>query len=179
MSELREFIKAQAVKRGTFTLASGKTSNVYIDARLATMHPEGMLLIGTAGLDAIRTRGWKPDAIGGLTMGADPVSFAISHTSAIHQNPIRSFSVRKQTKEHGTGKRIEGPFNHGDRVVVIEDVITTGNSAIQAIDAVEQAGGIVLGVLAVVDRNEGGRDAIKTKGYDVIALVTKDELLRD
>lgn len=174
---LKTFIAQRAVKRGSFVLASGKVSDVYIDARLATMSPEGMVLIGNSGLTAIQSHGWNPDSIGGLTMGADPVAFAISHTSALERTPIRAFSVRKEAKTHGTGNRIEGPFKQGDSVVVVEDVITTGKSALQAIDAVESAGGKILGILAVVDRNEGGREAVKARGYDVIALTTKEELI--
>lgn len=177
MTEIERFIKEHAVRTGVFTLASGKTSNVYIDARLATMSPEGMVLIGNRGFDTIQAQGWTPDSVGGLTMGADPVAFAISHTSALRGVPIRAFSVRKNIKSHGTGKRIEGPFKTGDRVVIVEDVITTGHSALEAIEAIETAGAQILGVLAVVDRNEGGREAIGLKGYDVIALTTKERLL--
>lgn len=169
---LNELLIKRSVKRGSFILASGKPSDIYIDARLTTMSPEGMLLIGELALTAIRSQGWKPDAIGGLTMGADPVAFAISHTSALQNDPIRAFSVRKETKEHGTGNRIEGPFQPGDRVVVVEDVITTGKSALRAIDAIEAAGGIIIGVLAVVDRQDGGREAIVARGYDVSALTS-------
>jgi orotate phosphoribosyltransferase len=151
-SALKDLLIARSIKRGNFILASGKFSNIYIDARLTTMSPEGMVLIGKLALDVIRKRNWNPDAVGGLTMGADPVSFSISHTSALQNNPVRAFSVRKETKEHGTGNRIEGPFKSGDKVVVIEDVITTGKSAIQAIDAIEAAGGDILGVLAIVYR---------------------------
>jgi orotate phosphoribosyltransferase len=177
IDELKKLLIRYSVRKGNFVLASGKSSNVYVDARLTTMSPEGMLVIGAAGVDAITAASWTPDAIGGLTMGADPVSFAISHTSAIQQHPIRAFSVRKEAKTHGTGNRIEGPFKKGDRVVVTEDVITTGKSALQAIDAIEQAGGVVVGVLAVVDRKDGGRDAILARGYPVIALTTIDQLL--
>ena len=169
---LNKLLVTRSVKRGSFILASGKPSDIYIDARLTTMSPEGMLLIGELALAAIRSRGWKPDAVGGLTMGADPVAFSISHTSALQSEPIRAFSVRKEAKEHGTGNRIEGPFQSGDRVVVIEDVITTGKSALQAIDAIESAGGIILGVLVVVDRQDGGREAISARGYEVSALTS-------
>jgi orotate phosphoribosyltransferase len=110
-------------------------------------------------------------------MGADPVAFAISHTSGFQEKPIRAFSVRKEAKTHGTGNRIEGPFHKGDRVVIIEDVITTGKSALQAIDAVEESDGVVVGVLAVVDRQDGGREAIHARGYDVITLTTITELM--
>jgi len=174
---LNELLIERSVKKGSFILASGKTSNVYVDARLTTMSPEGMLLIGNVAFDAITAEGWSPDSVGGLTMGADPVTFAISHTSAIQKRPIRAFSVRKEAKSHGTGNRIEGPFHAGDNVVVIEDVITTGKSALQAIDAIKEAGGIIIGVLAVVDRNEGGREAILGRGYPVLSLTTIDKLI--
>lgn len=175
---LNELLVERSVKRGSFTLASGQVSDVYVDARLTTMSPEGMILIGRLGLEAIRSNGWNPDAIGGLTMGADPVAFSISHTSALEKAPIRAFSVRKEAKSHGTGSRIEGPFKRGDNVVVIEDVITTGKSALQAIDAIEAGDGVVLGVLAVVDRQEGGYSAIRERGYQVFAL-TRMAALRD
>lgn len=176
MAILKQLLAEKSVKRGSFVLASGKQSDIYVDARLTTMSPEGMVVIGSLALSAISDRGWKPDSIGGLTMGADPVTFAISHTSAIQQMPIRAFSVRKEAKTHGTGNRIEGPFQKGDRVVVIEDVITTGKSALQAIDAVEASGGKILGVLAVVDRQDGGREAIRTRGYEVTTLTTIADL---
>src|SRR5678809_1283760 len=147
MAALKRLLLDRSVKRGSFVLASGKHSDIYVDARLTTMSPEGMLIIGKLGLAMILEHGWHPDSIGGLTMGADPVAFAISHTSALEGTPLRAFSVRKETKAHGTGNRIEGPFQKGDRVVVIEDVITTGKSALQAIDAIERLGGRVLGVL--------------------------------
>jgi orotate phosphoribosyltransferase len=172
MEELKRLLIERSVKRGSFTLASGKQSDIYIDARLTTMSPDGMVLIGELGLKAISDKSWAPDSIGGLTMGADPVAFSISHASALKGIPIRAFSVRKEAKTHGTGNRIEGPFHKGDRVVVIEDVITTGKSALQAIDAIESAGGNPLGVLAIVDRQDGGREAIGARGYDVISLAT-------
>src|SRR5688572_1788936 len=155
---LHRLLITKSVKTGNFTLASGRTSNIYIDARLTTMSPEGMVLIGRLGLEEIRNNGWNADAIGGLTLGADPVAYAISHVSASDNTPIRAFTVRKEAKAHGTGRRIEGPFQSGDQVVIVEDVITTGKSALDAIRAVEQEGGTVSGVLAVVDREEGGKE---------------------
>jgi orotate phosphoribosyltransferase len=127
-----------------------------VDARLTTMSPDGLTLVGPLGLDAITAAGWAPDAVGGLTLGADPVSYAIAYASALAGRPVRAFTVRKEPKAHGTGRLIEGPFREGDRVVVVEDVITTGGSARRAIEAVRSAGGTVVGVLAVVDREEGG-----------------------
>ena len=176
MAALKQLLLERSVKRGSFVLASGKHSDIYVDARLTTMSPEGMLIIGKLGLTMILEHGWHPDSIGGLTMGADPVAFAISHTSALEGTPLRAFSVRKETKAHGTGNQIEGPFQKGDRVVVIEDVITTGKSALQAIDAIERLGGDILGVLAVVDRQDGGREAIGARGYEVIALTNMRDL---
>ena len=176
MNALKRLLVERSVKRGSFTLASGKQSDIYIDARLTTMSPDGMVLIGQLGLELIRSQGWKPDSIGGLTMGADPVSLSISHNSALQGSPVRAFSVRKEVKSHGTGNRIEGPFRKEDRVVVIEDVITTGKSALQAIDAIAAAGADILGILAVVDRQDGGREAIRERGYEVQSLVTIADL---
>lgn len=168
----------RSARRGQFTLSSGRTSTLYIDARLTTMSPEGLALIGPLGLAAIRDAGWDPDAIGGLTLGADPISYAISYASAASPPAIRAFTVRKEAKAHGTGKLIEGPFQSGDRVVIVEDVITTGGSALRAARAVEEAGGTVAGVLALVDREEGGRDAIESAGYTVRALAPAAEIVR-
>jgi orotate phosphoribosyltransferase len=175
---LKQLLIERSVRKGNFVLASGKSSTFYVDARLTTMSPQGMVTIGALGLERINAAGWKPDSIGGLTLGADPIAFAISYTSADTATPLRAFTVRKEPKQHGTGNLIEGPFKPGDTVVIIEDVITTGKSAIQAIDAVESAGGTILGVLAIVDREDGGRQAIGTRGFDVIALTTITELLK-
>jgi orotate phosphoribosyltransferase len=141
------------------------------------MHPEGLSLIGPLGLRAIEARGWRPDSVGGLTLGADPVSYAIAYASQLAGVPIRSFTVRKEAKTHGTGKLIEGAFTAGDRVVVIEDVITTGGSALKAVEAIRAAGGVVAGVLAVVDREEGGRAAIEAAGLEVTSLAGAAEIV--
>lgn len=175
-STLISLLATRSTKRGTFTLASGKTSDIYIDARLTTMSPDGLRLIGSLGLDALRAEGWKIDAVGGLTLGADPIAYAISYASASSDKPVRAFTVRKQAKTHGTAKLIEGPFVPQDRVAVVEDVITTGRSALQAIEAVQQSGGVVIGVLALVDREEGGREAIEATGLPVVSLVRASEI---
>ena len=135
-----------------------------------------MGLIGRLGLAAIAKAGWTPSAIGGLTMGADPVAYAIAAASFGTAQQVDAFSVRKDSKAHGMGRQIEGNFRAGDEVVVVEDVITTGGSAEQAISAVVSAGGIVLGVLAVVDRDEGGRGVLERAGRRVVALTTAGEL---
>jgi orotate phosphoribosyltransferase len=141
------------------------------------MSPDGLALIGPLGVEAIAEAGWAADSIGGLTMGADPIACAISYASASSGTPLRAFTVRKEPKTHGTGKLIEGPFRPGDRVVVIEDTITTGGSAQKAIAAVRAANGVVVGVLALVDREEGGRDALEGEGVSVVSLALASEIV--
>ena len=175
--QLIELLAHRSARRGNFTLASGKQSSFYIDARLTTMSPEGLSSVGPIGLAMIRERGWDPDAVGGLTLGADPVSYAISYASATSGRAVRAFTVRKEAKAHGTGRLIEGPFEPNDRVVVIEDVITTGGSALKAVEALRSAGARILGVLAVVDREEGGREAIEAAGIDVASIARVSEIL--
>ena len=187
--QLVQLLATRSAKRGDFLLASGRRSSLYIDCRLTTMSPEGQLLIGREGLAAVRATGWAVDAVGGLTLGADPIAYAIAHASALAQEGahdradvaagplVRGFTVRKEPKQHGTGKRVEGPFVAGDRVIVVEDVITTGGSALKAVEAVREAGGQVLGVLALVDREEGGREVLEAAGLPVVAMVRAHELL--
>jgi orotate phosphoribosyltransferase len=173
---LVRLLRERSVRRGSFTLASGRQSDTYIDARATTMSPEGLALIGPLALALIRESGWTPDAVGGLTLGADPVTYAISYASATSPPLVRAFTVRKEAKAHGTQRLIEGPYLEGDRVVIVEDVITSGGSALRAADAVRGAGGVVLGVLAVVDRHEGGQENIAKAGLSVVALVMAAEL---
>lgn len=173
---LIDLIRARSVRYGDFVLASGARSHVYIDCRPTTMSAAGQRLIGDLGLAAIRRAGWSPAAVGGLTMGADPVAYAIAAASADAAIPIDAFSVRKQPKDHGTGRRIEGNFAPGSRVVVIEDVITSGGSALDAVRAVEDEGGVVLGVLAVLDREAGGRERIEATGVAVRSLLAVSDL---
>lgn len=176
-STLIALLAERSAKRGQFTLASGQRSTFYIDARLTTMSPEGLSIIGPLGLAVLRATSWNVNAVGGLTLGADPISYAISYASAKSGYPLRAFSVRKEAKTHGTGKLLEGPFREGDRVAVIEDVITTGGSTLQAIAAIEAAAGVVAGVLALVDREEGGRQTIEQFGIQVVALTTASQII--
>jgi orotate phosphoribosyltransferase len=141
------------------------------------MSPEGLSLIGPLGLEALRDSGWPITAIGGLTLGADPVAYAISYASAETSRPLRAFTVRKEAKGHGTGKLVEGPFEAGDVVAVVEDVITTGGSALRAVEAIRAAGGRIAGVLAVVDREEGGKEALEDAGLAVVSLTRASEIL--
>jgi orotate phosphoribosyltransferase len=173
---LASLLRERSVSFGDFLLASGQRSPYYIDARKTTMSAPGQRLIGRLGLDALRAEGWTPASVGGLTMGADPVAYAIARASADAPPPIDAFSVRKAAKDHGTGRRIEGNFSDGAAVVVIEDVITSGGSALQAIEAVQAEGGRVLGVLAVVDRLQGGRNALEAQGLNVVVMTTIHDL---
>jgi orotate phosphoribosyltransferase len=142
------------------------------------MSAEGLALIGQLGLEVIRRAGWEAVSIGGMTMGADPVAYAIARASYDHPPAMDAFSVRKEPKGHGIQRQIEGNFvlGWGAHVIIVEDVITTGGSALKAIEAVRSAGGEVVGVLAVVDRQEGGRHRIEEAGIPVSALVTLDDL---
>ena len=174
---LARLLAERSARRGHFTLASGRHSTLYIDARLTTMSPDGLSLIGPLAHEALVESAWHVLSVGGLTLGADPISYAISYASASTSKPLRAFTVRKEAKLHGTGKLIEGPFQEGDRVAIVEDVITTGGSALRAVDAVRAAGGVIAGVLALVDREEGGREAILDAGIPVISLVTASQVL--
>lgn len=180
MTERQRLIKLLAersVKTGRFTLASGKISDFYIDARITTMSPEGLALIGPLAIQIFKTAAWELDAIGGLTLGADPISYSISYASNLAPPLLRAFTIRKEAKSHGAGKLIEGTFQQDDRVVIVEDVVTTGHSALRAIDAVKAAGGHIAGVFALVDREEGGREAIEDAGYEVISVTHRRELM--
>lgn len=172
-------LRSRSVLHGDFLLASGRRSPHYVDCRRTTMHAEGLMLIGGLGLDAIRAAGWNARAVGGLTLGADPVAYAIARASAGDPPLLDAFTVRKEAKAHGALRRIEGCFEAGMATVVVEDVITTGASALEAIAQVRAAGGTVCGVLAVVDREEGGREAVEREGLPVRSLVTIRELLAD
>jgi orotate phosphoribosyltransferase len=174
---LIRLLSERSVRRGTFTLASGRESTYYVDARLTSMSPEGLATIGPLALNAIRERGWAVDAVGGLTLGADPISYAIAMASVASPPLVRSFTVRKEAKQHGTGRVIEGPMNEGDRVVLVEDVITTGGSALRAAEAIRRAGATISGIVALVDREEGGRGILEAEGFEVICLASVSELL--
>jgi orotate phosphoribosyltransferase len=175
-ARLERLLAERSLRRGDFVLASGQRSTYYIDARLTTMSSEGLALIGRLGLHTLRQAGWNPVAVGGLTLGADPVAYAIAAASASIPPAVEAFTVRKEAKTHGTGRRIEGNFRPGDAVVIVEDVITSGGSARQAIEAVQAEGGRVLGVLAVVDREEGGRAALERAGVPVVSLTSASRL---
>jgi orotate phosphoribosyltransferase len=177
LDRLRHLLKERSLRRGDFVLASGARSGYYIDARLTTFSGIGQLVLGRAALVALDDAGWHPAAVGGLTLGADPVACAIAHAAAALGRRIDAFTVRKETKQHGTARLVEGPLVAGSDVVLVEDVVTTGGSALAALAAVREAGAQVLGVLAVVERDEEGRRRLADAGVALRTLITAEELL--
>jgi orotate phosphoribosyltransferase len=175
---LLEILRRKSVLRGEFTLASGKKSNVYVDARLTTLHAPAMPLIGEAFLRKMRERGWLPDAVGGLTMGADPIVVAVARESLSAEKPIHGFLIRKEAKGHGRGRFVEGLSDGaGLSAVIVEDTSTTGGSTIKAIARARDFGFEVLGAIALVDREEGGREAIEAAGCGFDRIFTLQQLL--
>ncbi|MEJ5338156.1 MAG: orotate phosphoribosyltransferase [Aquificaceae bacterium] len=158
-----------------FKLSSGRLSRYYIDLKQVTFDPEGVYLLGRVLYESLREL--KPDGVGGLTLGADPIAYAVSMVSYLEGDPIKPFVVRKEPKAHGTGRQVEGLLKSGDRVVVLEDVITTGGSALKAVQACRREGYEVLCVYAVVDREEGGRENLQREGLEVYSLFKLSELL--
>jgi orotate phosphoribosyltransferase len=181
---LLDLLQTKSVFHGEFRLSSGAKSSYYIDCRLTTFDPRGAWLVGQTMHALIRkeqlARNLTIRAVGGLTMGADPVALAIGMYShwAKDASPLQVFAVRKTPKAHGQTKLIEGNFKRGDSVVVIDDVVTSGDSTIAAVNAVEKEDGVVAFVAVLVDRQEGGRDKIEAMGHRVIALFSKSELLK-
>ena len=166
-------------KKPAFKLASGKKSNFYFNCKPTTLNPEGMFLIGSLLFGLIKgEKRWRVKAVGGLTLGADPVAAAIAFTSYIKKKPLEAFVVRKEPKKHGTMLWIEGNLKKGDRALIVEDVITTGKSTKEAIKRARQAGLKVQGVVVLIDRQEGGKETIEAMGLPFKALLTKEELVR-
>jgi orotate phosphoribosyltransferase len=180
--QLRALLQKKSVFHGEFILASGAKSDFYVDARVTTFDPHGACLIGAVGWQLVKETAAKlntnVNAIGGLTLGADPIALSIG-IAAQRENsatPLQVFTVRKAIKEHGRQKRIEGNFSAGNSVVIVDDVITTGGSTIQAIEAIEEAGGHVAFVLVLLDRQEGGRENIEQRGHKVVSIFTRADL---
>jgi len=171
---LLELIRTEALSRGHFILASGKESTFYLDGRLITLSPEGAYLTGKLFFE--RLRGQDIQAVGGLTMGADPIATAVAVLSFQGGQPIPAFLVRKDVKAHGKQKLVEGPLPAGARVAIVEDTVTTGESALKAIAAVEALGCTVGLVLALVDRLEGARERVEAAGYVFSSIFTIRDL---
>jgi orotate phosphoribosyltransferase len=158
-------VRHKALKFGSFTLASGKKATYYLDGKQVTLDPNGARLIAEGLLDLLQGRGPMPAAVGGMSIGADPITAAVVTMSAVRGTPILGFMVRKEPKGHGTNQYLEGPVQPGMNAVIVEDVVTTGGSSLAAIDRAEKFGLAIVGVLAVIDRMEGGSDAFARKGY--------------
>src|SRR5215471_1200828 len=179
LGQLRDIIRQRSLRIGDFTLTSGKKSSYYLDCRMTTLDANGALLIGRLILQQIRTHNIEADAIGGLTLGADPIATAVAVVSAIEGRPLPAFIVRKETKGHGTQRAIEGwDGKHGSRVIVVDDVCTTGDSILKAAERAEEAGYKVTAAFCIVDREEGGTELI-TKRYPFYSLFTAKELMKD
>jgi orotate phosphoribosyltransferase len=176
-SRLVELIKELAVVHGRVTLSSGIEAEYYVDLRRATLHHEAAPLIGQVMLDMLDAAGITDfEAAGGLTMGADPVGTAIMHQAAARGRKIDAFVVRKQAKEHGMGRQVEGPDVKGRKVIVVEDTSTTGGSPLTAAKALEAAGAIIVAVATVVDRDTGAQKIIEDAGYRYLSAVSLDDL---
>ena len=169
---LLDLIRTEALQRGEFTLASGKTASYYLDCRQITLHPQGANLIGAGMLEVMQQSGGMPDAVGGMAIGADPITASIVTLAGQRDLSLNGFMVRKEAKGHGTGKQVEGPVRSGQRVVIVEDVITSGGSALKAVDAAEAFGLKVQYVIGIIDRLAGGEKAFAQRGLELKVLST-------
>lgn len=158
-----------------FKLVSGRMSNYYFNCKTITLHPEGMHLVGNIIYDMIHDI--FPAGIGGLTLGADPIANAVAYTSYLKGSPIEAFVIRKTAKAHGTMQWIEGNVKAGDRVIIVDDVITTGKSTIEAVTRAREANLEIVKVIAMIDRQESGRENIEALGLAVEAVVTREEVM--
>lgn len=174
-AELSDLLKQEALKKGNFVLSSGKTSTYYLDGRVITLSPKGAYLAASIILDMIKDKGAQ--AIGGPTLGADPIVGAIACLSHINNVPINTFIVRKAAKEHGAGRQVEGPaIKKGSKVILIDDVATTGKALIEAKQALDCLGVIVIEALTIVDRCEGAEENLKKAGIKLKSIFKISEL---
>lgn len=173
--KLLELLSREALRKGKFTLSSGKTSSYYLDGRVITLTPEGAYLVGSIILEMIKGRG--VDAIGGPTMGADPIVGAIAALSHINKVPLKTFIVRKAAKEHGTQRQIEGPaLKEGETAILVDDVATTGKSLIEAKEALDKAGVRANEAFVIVDRQEGAGENLAKAGLKLHSIFTIKDL---
>ncbi|QDS95630.1 Orotate phosphoribosyltransferase [Roseimaritima multifibrata] len=169
---LKDLLASEALKFGEFTLASGKTASYYLDCRNLTLHPKGANLVAAGMLAQMEANGPLPQAVGGMAIGADPITASIITLAGQRDLPLRGFMVRKEAKGHGTGRQVEGPVQPGQKVVIVEDVITSGGSALKAVDAAREFGLEVVGVIAIIDRLAGGAEAFAARGLELQTLFT-------
>ena len=174
--ELVDLISARALKRGTFRLASGREASFYLDAKQVVLEARGSMLVGRAILERLKSLGPLPDAVGGMSIGADPITSAVVTMAGVENLALKGFLVRKEPKDHGTKKYVEGPVEPGQRVVIVEDVVTTAGSSLVAIDRARDFGLVVERVIVVIDRLAGGREALAARGIPLDSLVTIRDL---
>lgn len=167
---LMDLVREKSLEFGDFTLASGKKASFYLDCRKLTLDSAGANLVAEGILEILGDS--LPDAVGGMAIGADPITAAVITISHQQGKPLKGFIVRKEAKEHGKGRDVEGPVAAGDTAVIVEDVVTTGGSSLKAIERVEAFGMKVLGVIAIIDRLEGGSEAFAAAGYKLQTLLT-------
>jgi orotate phosphoribosyltransferase len=176
--ELKQIIRQVSYEEREVTLASGRKSNFYFDGKQTALHPRGAVLVGKAFYEQLQYFPGPVQGVGGLTLGADPIATAIAITSSLVGNPVPAFIIRKEPKGHGTGQWLEGRKNlpAGARVVIVEDVLTTGGSAIKAVERAREEGLEVLGIISLVDREEGGREAVEALRLQLRVIFTKSEI---
>jgi orotate phosphoribosyltransferase len=180
-SRLKELLLEKSYEKRDVVLASGQKSDFYFDGKQTSLHPEGAYLLGEIFLTMIQSLPVKIAAVGGPTLGADPLVTAVSLTSFLKKAPIPAFIIRKEPKKHGTGQWLEGIKNlkSGDRIVVLEDVVTSGKSSLDAVSRAREFGLDVYGILAVIDREQGGAAAIQAAGLAFDSIFTKTTLLQN
>ncbi|MGO2862375.1 MAG: orotate phosphoribosyltransferase [Brevibacterium sp.] len=176
--QLLDLIDELAVVRGKVTLSSGKEADYYLDLRRVTLDHRSAPLVGDVILDLLDAEGLLDsiDAVGGLTMGADPVGTAVMHRSVLRDRPLDSFVVRKEAKKHGMSRRVEGPDVSGRRVIAVEDTSTTGGSVLTAVEALKEAGAEVVAVAVVMDRNTGAKEKVEATGIPYLTALTTGDL---
>lgn len=172
--ELINLIRERALKFGDFTLASGKKARYYLDGKQVTLDARGAMLVAEGILELLGDE--LPRAVGGMSIGADPIIGATVALAGVRNKPLLGFMVRKEAKGHGLGRYIEGPVHSGDTAVIVEDVVTTGGSSLTAIERAEEFGLKVTKVIAIIDRLEGGAAAFAARGYDFSSLLTIRDL---
>ncbi len=170
--ELKRLLSKHSLKFGNFTLASGLTASYYLDCRRLTLHPQGANVIAAGMLELIMAMDPRPNAVGGMAIGADPITASIVTIAGQRNLPLMGFMVRKEPKGHGLGRQVEGPVEPGQSVVIVEDVITSGGSALAAAEAAQAFGLTVLGVIGIIDRLAGGEAAFSAKGIKLQTLLT-------
>lgn len=174
--QLIQAFETRALQRGSFVLASGKTASFYLDAKQVVLDAAGAMLVGQAVLARLQELGPLPDAVGGMSIGADPITAAVVTMAGVAGLPLKGFMIRKEPKGHGLGRYVEGPVAAGNRVVILEDVVTTGGSSLLAIDRAEEFGLKVERVVTLVDRLAGGGDAFAARGVAMEAMLTIRDL---